>query len=78
MKKIVIIGAGVVGCSIARELSRYDAKITVLERANDVACGTTKANSGVVHGGFDAKPGSLKAGATARTSSALTTQNGTA
>lgn len=61
MKKIVIIGAGVVGCSIARELSRYDAKITVLERANDVACGTTKANSGVVHGGFDAKPGSLKA-----------------
>lgn len=61
MKKIVIIGAGVVGCSIARELSRYDAEITVLERENDVACGTTKANSGVVHGGFDAKPGTKKA-----------------
>ena len=76
MKKIVIIGAGVVGCSIARELSRYDAKITVLERANDVACGTTKANSGVVHGGFDAKIS--RSGATARTSSALTIQNGTA
>ncbi len=61
MKKIVIIGAGVVGCSVARELSRYKAEITVLERENDVACGTTKANSGVVHGGFDAKPGTKKA-----------------
>lgn len=61
MKEIIIIGAGVIGCSIARELSRYDAKITVIERENDVACGTTKANSGVVHGGFDAKPGSKKA-----------------
>lgn len=61
MKKIIIIGAGVVGCSIARELSRYEADITVLERENDVACGTSKANSGVVHGGFDAKPGTNKA-----------------
>lgn len=61
MSKIIIIGAGVIGCSIARELSRYDADITVLEAANDVACGTSKANSGVVHGGFDAKPGTLKA-----------------
>lgn len=59
--EIVIIGAGVVGCAVARELSRYDAKITVLEREHDVACGTSKANSGVVHAGFDAKPGSLKA-----------------
>lgn len=61
MSDIIIIGAGVIGCSIARELSRYDAKVTVLEKANDVACGTSKANSGVVHGGFDAKPGTLKA-----------------
>lgn len=61
MKKILIIGAGVIGCSVARELSRYDAEITVLERENDVACGTSKANSGVVHGGFDAKPGTKKA-----------------
>ena len=61
MSEIIIIGAGVIGCSIARELSRYDAKVTVIEKADDVACGTTKANSGVVHGGFDAKPGTLKA-----------------
>lgn len=61
MSDIIIIGAGVVGCSIARELSRYNANIKVLEKANDVACGTTKANSGVVHGGFDAKPGTNKA-----------------
>lgn len=58
---IVVIGAGVIGCAVARELSRYDVKITVLEKENDVACGTSKANSGVVHAGFDAKPGSLKA-----------------
>ena len=61
MKKVLIIGAGVVGCSVARELSRYDVQITVVEKANDVACGTSKANSGVVHGGFDAKPHSYKA-----------------
>lgn len=61
MKKIIIIGAGVIGCSIARELSRYDASVLVLESNNDVACGTSKANSGIVHAGFDAKPGTLKA-----------------
>lgn len=59
--QIVIIGAGVIGCAVARELSRYDAKIVVLEKEDDVACGTSKANSGVVHAGFDAKPGSQKA-----------------
>ena len=59
--EIVIIGAGVIGCAVARELRRYDVKVTVLEKENDVACGTSKANSGVVHAGFDAKPGSLKA-----------------
>ncbi|MCL6639418.1 MAG: FAD-dependent oxidoreductase, partial [Firmicutes bacterium] len=57
----VIIGGGVTGCMIARELSRYDAKIILLEKEEDVACGTSKANSAVVHAGFDAKPGTLKA-----------------
>ena len=61
MKKIIIIGGGVVGCSVARELCRYDVEVTVLERFNDVSSGTTKANSGIVHAGFDAKPGTLKA-----------------
>ena len=57
----IIIGAGVVGASIARELSRYDCKIAVLERASDVCEGTSKANSGIVHAGFDAIPGTKKA-----------------
>lgn len=57
----VIIGAGVVGSSIARELSRYDLKVLVLEKASDVCEGTSKANSGIVHAGFDAKPGTKKA-----------------
>lgn len=61
MVDVVIIGAGVVGCSIARELSRYDLQIQVLERASDVCEGTSKANSGIVHAGFDARPGTLKA-----------------
>ncbi len=61
MSKIIIIGAGVVGSSIARELARYNADVLVLESANDVACGTSKANSGIVHAGFDAKPNTLKA-----------------
>ncbi len=60
-KDIIIIGGGVVGCAVARLLSRYDAKITLLEGADDVAEGASKANSGIVHAGFDAKPGSLKA-----------------
>ncbi|HHY41768.1 MAG TPA: NAD(P)/FAD-dependent oxidoreductase [Thermoanaerobacterales bacterium] len=61
MEDIVIIGAGVVGCSIARELSRYDLKITVVEKEEDVACGTSKANSAIIHAGFDAAPGTWKA-----------------
>ena len=58
---IIIIGAGVSGCAIARELSRYQTKILVLEKEEDVCCGTSKANSAIVHGGFDAEPGTLKA-----------------
>jgi len=58
---ILIIGAGVTGCSVARALSRYEGSIGVLERGFDVAEGASKANSGIVHAGFDAKPGTLKA-----------------
>lgn len=61
MKDVIIIGGGVVGCSVARELSRFDADILLLERGNDVSVGTSKANSGIVHGGYDAKPDTLKA-----------------
>ncbi len=61
MKDVIVIGGGVIGCSIARELARYNAEILVLERGNDVSVGTTKANSGIVHGGYDAKPGTKKA-----------------
>ena len=58
---IIIIGAGVTGCAIARELSRFECRVLVLEKDEDVCCGTSKANSGIVHAGYDAKPGSLKA-----------------
>lgn len=58
---IIIVGAGVVGCALARVLSRYHGSITVLEKAGDVAEGASKANSGIVHAGFDAHPGTLKA-----------------
>ena len=61
MLDIIIIGAGVSGTAIARELSRYEAKILVLEKEEDVCCGTSKANSAIVHGGFDAETGSLMA-----------------
>lgn len=61
MKDVVIIGAGVIGCAVARELSRYVANICVVERDEDVCCGTSKANSAIVHAGFDAEPGSNKA-----------------
>lgn len=58
---VAIIGAGVVGGLIARELSRYELSICMLEAEGDVAMGATKANSGIVHAGFDAEAGSLKA-----------------
>ena len=57
---VIIIGAGVIGCSIARELSRYKGRILLIEKENDVSNGASKANSGIVHGGYDAKHGSLK------------------
>ena len=58
---ILIIGAGITGTALARELSRYHVSVTVIERGADVAEGATKANSGIVHAGYDAVPGSLKA-----------------
>ena len=58
---VAVIGSGVVGALISRELSKYDIKVALLERCNDVAMGTTKANSAIVHGGFDAIPGTMKA-----------------
>lgn len=61
MYDVAIIGAGVVGSAIARELSRYNANICVIEKEEDVCNGTSKANSAIIHAGFDAKPGSLKA-----------------
>jgi len=61
MFDVAIIGAGVVGSLTARKLSSYHLNICLVERENDVAMGATKANSAIVHAGFDAKPGSLKA-----------------
>lgn len=61
MHDIIIIGAGVIGGLIARELSRFKLDILILEKDNDVANGTTAANSAIVHSGYDPKPGSLKA-----------------
>lgn len=58
---VVIVGAGVIGTGIARELSRYELDVAVLEKEPDVGWGTTKANSGIVHAGYDAKPGTVKA-----------------
>ena len=61
MFDVAIIGGGVVGGMIARTLSAYDLRICILEKERDVAMGATKANSAIVHAGFDAKEGSLKA-----------------
>ena len=58
---VAIIGAGVVGCAIARELSRYELRLTLLEAGPDVGAGTSKANTALLHTGFDAKPGTLEA-----------------
>ncbi|RAQ95386.1 NAD(P)/FAD-dependent oxidoreductase [Thermogemmatispora tikiterensis] len=58
---ILVIGGGVVGCAILRELARYDASIALLEQYPDVCEGTSKANSAIVHTGFDARPGTLEA-----------------
>lgn len=61
MFDVVVIGGGVIGGLILRKLSSYELKICLLEKSNDVCMGQSKANSGIVHAGFDAKPNSLKA-----------------
>ncbi|MBQ6550645.1 MAG: NAD(P)/FAD-dependent oxidoreductase [Lachnospiraceae bacterium] len=61
MYDVVIIGAGVTGCAVARYLARYEVNACVLERGSDVCTGTSKANSAIVHAGYDAENGSLMA-----------------
>ena len=58
---VVIVGAGVVGGFVARALSRYTLRVLLVERESDVCCGASKANTAIVHAGYDAKPGTLKA-----------------
>lgn len=61
MVDVIVIGAGVSGCAVARWLSKYDVNVCVLEKCEDVCEGTSKANSAIVHAGFDAEEGSLMA-----------------
>lgn len=61
MYDVAIIGAGVIGAMCARTLAKYDVRVCLIEKENDVATGATRANSAIVHAGFDAKEGSLKA-----------------
>ena len=61
MYDVVIIGAGVTGAAVAWKLAEYDIKTCVLEKCSDVCEGTSKANSAIIHAGYDAEPGSLKA-----------------
>lgn len=56
MEDVIIIGGGICGCSLGYELSRYNLKVTLLEKENDVSLGTTKANSAIIHAGYDPKP----------------------
>ena len=73
MYDAIIIGAGVTGSAIARELAKYQASICVIEREEDVCCGTSKANSAIIHAGFDAEPGSRKAALNVRGNSMMDT-----
>src|SRR5215210_4158201 len=59
-RDVVIVGAGVVGAAIARELSRFRLRVTLVEAGPDVGAGTSKANTALLHTGFDAKPGTLE------------------
>lgn len=63
---IAIVGAGITGCAIARQLARYDLSICMVEAANDIALGASKANGGLVHAGYDPAPGTVKAQVNAR------------
>ena len=61
MTDVAVIGCGVVGAAVAYALAGYDLTVRVLEAENDVACGTTKANSAIIHAGYDPEPGTLMA-----------------
>lgn len=61
MHDVIVIGAGIIGSAVARELSQFKGSVLVLEKTDDVCEGATKANSGIVHSGLDTKPGTLKA-----------------
>ncbi|MFV0352299.1 MAG: NAD(P)/FAD-dependent oxidoreductase [Oscillospiraceae bacterium] len=61
MQDVIIIGGGIVGCSLLYRLSFYNVKVTLLEKENDIAMGTTKANSAIVHAGYDPEPGTKMA-----------------
>ncbi|WP_308780728.1 NAD(P)/FAD-dependent oxidoreductase [uncultured Clostridium sp.] len=61
MYDVVIIGAGIIGASIFRELTKFNLKVLILEKENDVSMGTTKANSAIIHAGYDPEPGTLMA-----------------
>lgn len=61
MYDVVIVGAGIIGTFIARDLSKYHLKVLVVDKENDISNATTKANSGIIHAGYDARPASLKA-----------------
>ena len=63
---IAIVGAGITGCAIARQLSRYNLSIVCVEAGNDIALGSTKANGGLVHAGYDPAAGTVKASVNAR------------
>lgn len=63
---VCVIGAGVIGCAAARELSKYSLDVCVVDKEEDVCSGTSKANSAIIHAGFDAKPGTIKAKMNAR------------
>jgi len=58
---VIVIGGGIVGSTIARELSRYDVRVAVIDRASELPSGASRANSGMVHAGYDDKPGTMKA-----------------
>ncbi len=58
---VAIVGSGIIGASIARCLSMYKLNVCMIEKENDVSCGTSKANSGIIHAGYDPEPGSLMA-----------------
>ncbi len=61
MYDVIVIGCGITGAAISYELSKYDLKVAILEKENDISTGATKANSGIIHAGYDPVPGSLMA-----------------